>query len=123
MKPAGFTDEGTFAPDMLLAGCCCPHQLGFTLKASLTLARGTVIYLKNGETQYEAYDGGTITAGSLLGILVSDVNTTGGAASVAAYISGEFNANKLTFATGGTVAAIRTRAAAQAMYLLDAVAA
>lgn len=123
MKPAGFTAEGTYAPDLLLAGDHPVRTAGVTLKTTLTLSRGTVVYLKNGETQYEAFDGGTVTAGSLLGILVEDVNTAGGAASVAVYIAGDFNANALTFATGGTVAAIRARCALQSLYLTDSVAA
>lgn len=122
-NPAGFTAEGTFTPDGLIAGDHPQRVQGFTLKTTLKLSRGALIYLKNGETQYEAYDGGAITAGSLLGVLVEDVDTTGGAASVAAYISGDFNANKIIFASGGTAAAVRARLATQSLYLHDAVAA
>lgn len=121
-SPTGFTSEGTFAPDTLNAGGQ-PHVQGVTLKASLKLSRGALVYLKNGETQYEAYDGGTITANSLLGIIVDDVDTTGGAASVAVYVSGDFNTAKVILATGGTIAAVRQRLALQSIYLLDSMSA
>jgi hypothetical protein len=122
-KPAGFTAEGTFSPDLLIAGDHPVRTGGVTVKADKVYARGTVLYLKSGETQYEAYDGGTFAATSILAIAVDAIDTTGAAASVPVYIAGDFNANKLTFATGGTVAAIRSRALSQSIYLHDAVAA
>lgn len=122
-SPAGVTTEGTFAPDKLHAGDHPIRQIGVTLKTTLRLSRGTLVYLKNGESQYEAYDGGTITAGSLLGLLVDDVDTTGGAASVAVYIAGDFNTNAVILATNGTIAAVRARLASQSLYLHDGVAA
>ena len=68
-------------------------------------------------------DGGAITAGSLLGIIVDDVDTTGGAASVTVYIAGDFNTNKIILASGGTIAAVRQRLAQQSIYLFDGIAA
>jgi hypothetical protein len=122
-KPSGITDEGTFSPDQLVAGDDAV-SVGVTLKTTLKLSRGTLVYLKSGETQYEAYDGGTLTAlPSLLGILVNDVDTTGGAASVSVYISGEFNTSAVTVASGGDLATVRSRLALQSLYLRDAVAA
>jgi len=122
-KPAGFTEEGTYSPDLLIAGDHPIRTKGVTLKTTLTLSRGTLVYLKSGENQYEAYDGGTITAGSLLGILVLDVNTAGGAASVMVYIAGDFNSNKITVASGGSLATVRDRLVSQSIYLHDPVAA
>jgi hypothetical protein len=122
-SPAGITAEGTLAPDKLHAGDHPIEQKGVTLKTTLKLARGTLVYLKSGETQYEAYDGGTITSGSLLGLLVDDVDTTGGAASVAVYISGDFNTNGITVAAGGSLATVRERLALQSLYLRDGIAA
>ena len=122
-KPAGITAEGTFTPDLLHAGDHPIEQKGVTLKTSLTLSRGTLVYLKNGESEYEAYEGGTITTASLLGILVDDVDTTGGAASVAVYIAGDFNTSGITVATGGSLATVRDRLATQSLYLHDSVAA
>lgn len=123
-SPAGITAEGTFAPGSLHAGCHPIEQKGVTLKTSLKLSRGTLVYLKSGETQYEAYDGGTLTAApSLLGILVDDVDTTGGAASVAVYIAGDFNTSAITVAEGGSLATVRDRLASQSLYLHDSVAA
>lgn len=123
-KPAGFTAEGTYTPDLLIAGCHPVEQKGFTIKAEKKYVRGTLIYLKSGETQYEAYDGGTLTASpSLLAVLVDDVDTTGAAASHVGYIAGDFNTNAITVATGGSLATVRDRLAQQSLYLHDSISA
>jgi hypothetical protein len=117
-KAAGVTDEGSFSPDQLIAGKTI--TAGVTIKSGLTLTRGTLVYLKSGDSQYSAYDGGTLTAlPSLLGILVEDIDTTGGAASVAVYIAGSFNTSMVTVASGGTLATVRERLALQSLYLYD----
>jgi len=122
-KPSGQTDEGTFSPDQLIAGDDIVSG-GVTLKSGLTLSRGTLVYLKSGDSQYSAYDGGTLTAlPSLLGILVNDVDTTGGAGSVSVYIAGEFNTSAVTVASGGDLATVRERLALQSLYLRDAISA
>jgi len=123
-KAAGITSEGTLSPSTLSAGDHPIRTAGVTLKTSLTLSRGTLVFLKSGQTQYEAYDGGTLTAEpSLLGLLVEDVDTSGGAASVAIYIAGDFNTNFITVASGGDLATVRERLAQQSLYLMDAVSA
>lgn len=121
--PAGITSEGTFTPDLLHAGDHPIEQKGVTLKADKVLTRGTLVYLQNGQSEWEAYDGGTITTASLMGLLVDDVDTTGAAASVAIYIAGDFNTNSITVATGGSLATVRDRLATQSLYLHDSVAA
>lgn len=120
MKPAGFTSEGTFTPDMLIAGDRPVVVEGRTLEASADLVRGTLVYLKNTEQAYSAYDGGTNTSGSLYGILVEDEDTTSGAKSVQVYIAGEFNANKITVASG-TLEDLRSTLALQGIYLRNPV--
>jgi len=91
---------------------------GLPLAAGLTLERGTLIYLPDGETDYVMYDGEAIAAGSLLGILLKDEDTTSGAKSVAAYISGDFDRAHMTAAPGVdlTDAALVARMADQMMY-------
>ena len=125
--PQGFRTEGTFSPSSLHGGDHPIHTVGATLKASLQLPRGALVYLKAGETQYQQYDGGTPATGSLFGILVEDEDTTtatgtGAAKSVMVYISGDFNANAITIASG-SLETVRAALASQALYLLNPVAA
>lgn len=123
LNPAGFTAEGTYTPDLLIAGDHPIRTRGVTLQTGLTLVRGQLVVLTATESEYEAYAGGAITAGSLLGLLVEDADTTGGAASVMIYVSGDFNANAITIASGGTLATVRDQLALQSLYVVDAVAA
>lgn len=124
-KAKGITSEGTFSPDMLIAGGDDIHTIGVTLEAQAKLVRGTLVYLKATESDYSAYDGGSATTGSLFGILVQDEDTTtatgtGAAKSVGVYISGDFNANAITVASG-TLETLRAALASQALYLLNPV--
>jgi hypothetical protein len=120
-SPAGFTTEGTYTPDQLHAGDFPVRQAAVTLEADADLARGTLVYLKNGETEYSAYDGGTVTAGSLFGILIQDEDTTGtpsGAAKgVVVYISGDFSTSAVSVADGGDLDTVRDALALQGIYL------
>lgn len=119
--PTGFTSEGTFSPDLLIAGDHPIRTIGLTLEAEAKLKRGTLIYLKNTESAYSAYDGGTITAGSLFGILVRDEDTTtatgtGATKSVEVYIAGDFNTDAITIASG-SLETVRAALVGQSVYL------
>jgi hypothetical protein len=124
-NPAGITSEGTFSPDLLIAGDHPVRTIGVTLEAEAKLTRGTLVYLKNTESAYSAYDAGTVTAGSLFGILVQDEDTTaatgtGATKSVMVYIAGDFNANAITIASG-SLETVRAALASQALYLINPV--
>jgi len=124
-KPAGITSEGTFTPDLLIAGDHPIRTIGVTLEAEADLARGTLVYLKATESYYSAFDGGSATSGSLYGILVEDEDTTtatgtGATKSVMVYIAGDFNANAITVASG-TLENLRAALASQALYLINPV--
>ena len=119
--PAGITSEGTFTPDLLHAGDHPVRTLGVTLEAESDLERGTLVYLVNGESTYSAYDAGTPTAGALFGILVQDEDTTtatgtGATKSVMVYITGDFNQNAITIASGD-LEDVRAALALQGIYL------
>lgn len=124
-KPAGFTSEGTFTPDLLIAGDHPVHTIGVTLEAEADLVRGTLVYLKASESAYSAYDGGSATASTLWGILVQDEDTTtatgtGATKSVMVYITGDFNANAITVASG-TLEDLRALLALQGIFLTNPV--
>jgi hypothetical protein len=120
-KPAGITSEGSFSPDLLIAGDHPIRTIGVTLEAEADLARGTLIFLKATESSYSAYDAGSATSGSLFGILVEDEDTTtatgtGATKSVMVYVSGDFNANAITVASG-SLETVRAALALQGLYL------
>jgi hypothetical protein len=122
MRNAAHTVEGTYSPDSLIAGDHPRRTLGFEFKSGITAARGSLCYLKSGDTQWMVYDGGTVTAGSLFCILVDAIDTTGGASVCEAFICGDFNINQITV-TSGTVANLRPALAMQSIYLNSAIAA
>lgn len=124
-NPKGITAEGTFSPDLLIAGEGDIHTIGVTLEAEADLVRGTLVYKKATESSYSAYDGGSATANTLWGILVQDEDTTtatgtGATKSVMVYITGEFNANAITVASG-TLEDLRAILAAQGIFLINPV--
>lgn len=124
-KPAGITSEGTFAPDLLIGGDYPIRTIGVTLEAEADLVRGTLVYQKNTESYYSAWDAGTVTAGTLYGILVQDEDTTtatgtGAIKSVMVYITGDFNSNAITVASG-TLENLRATLAAQSIFLTNPV--
>jgi len=119
-NPAGITAEGTFTPDLLIAGDPPVRTIGVTLEAEADLVRGTLVYLKATEGSYSAYDGGSVTASTLWGILVQDEDTTGASKSVMVYIAGDFNTNAITVASG-TLENLRAVLAVQGIYLTNPV--
>ena len=123
-NPKGITAEGTFTPDLLIAGDET-HAIGVTLETEATLTRGTLVYLKTSEGAYSAWDAGTNTTGALYGILVQDEDTTtatgtGATKSVMVYISGDFNANAITIASG-SLETVRAALASQGLFLINPV--
>ena len=125
MKPAGITSEGTYTPDLLIAGDHPVRTKGVTLEAEADLARGTLVYLVDQESTYSAYDDDTPTSGALFGILVEDEDTTtatgtGATKSVMVYVAGDFNTNAITIADGD-LEDVRDALAAQGIYLFDPV--
>lgn len=50
------------------------------------------------------------TGGEVFAVLADDVDTTGAAKECAVYLTGEFNGNALTVASGATVAALKASA-------------
>lgn len=122
---AGITSEGTYSPDLLIAGDNPVRTLGVTLEAEADLARGTLVYVKDSETVYSAYDDGTPETGYLFGILVEDEDTTtatgtGAQKSVMVYVAGDFNTNKVIVASGD-VEDLRVALTGQGIYLHNAV--
>ena len=79
-----------------------------TLAAAQVLTRGALLGRVTGSGEYvlslaASADGSEVP----VAVLADDADTTGGAATGAAYLSGEFNDNAIIFGTGHTAASVK----------------
>lgn len=123
-EPSGFTAEGTFTQDNLIAGDHPIRARGVTLEITATaVPRGALLFQKNTETEFSVWDGGTITAGTLYGVLADEAPISAATQKVRVYICGDFNKNAITVAGAGDLDNVIDALAMQSIYLHDAVAA
>lgn len=122
-SPKGFTTEGVFSHDVLIAGDHPVRSMGVTIASGAgALARGTVLGKITASGEYTtstsaATDGSEVPTA----ILVEDVDATAAAANTVVYIAGDFNTNALTIGAGHTAAAIREGLREKSIFLHDAV--
>ena len=107
MTNPSFTST-TFTPDRLLAGAFPTVTESITLATGQVLTRGALLGKVTGSGEYvlslaAAADGSQTP----VAVLADDADTTLGAATGAAYLSGEFNDNAITFGTGHTAASVK----------------
>ena len=107
MTNPSFTSTA-FTPDRLLAGDFPTVTESITLAAGQVLTRGALLGRVTASGEYvlslaAAVDGSQTP----VAILADDADTTAGAATGAAYLSGEFNDNAITFGTGHTAATVK----------------
>lgn len=105
----GFTSEGTYSPDMLIAGDHPVRTMGVTVVSGAgVLVRGSVLGKITSGGKYtlsaSAASNGSQTPQVILG---EDVDATSGDVVAFTYIAGDFNSNSLTLGAGHTVASIR----------------
>lgn len=108
-QPAGYTSEGTFTPDNLIAGDNIrPITRSVTLVSGQNVVRGTVLGIITATGKYTtslaAASNGSQTPKA---IAAEDCDASGGDKVTLVYIAGEFNENELTLGTGHTLASIR----------------
>jgi len=107
MTNPSFTST-VFTPDRLLAGDFPTVTESITLAIAQVLARGALLGRVTATGEYllslaAAVDGSQVP----VAVLADDADTTLGAATGAAYLSGEFNDNAITFGTGHTAASVK----------------
>lgn len=117
---AGFTSEGAYSPDLLVAGDHPIRTKMITVASGQVQPRGALMGKVTADGKYilslsAAADGSEDPEL----ILVEDVDATGGDVVAEAYVAGDFNSNAMTFGTGHTAASVRDGLAARSIYLND----
>lgn len=125
-KP-GMRDEGATDIDLLIAGEAVVRTRNVTFASGSQYLRGTLVALAAGAGEdpdaetYSAWAGGDIAEGSLLGIVLDDVDATEADAPGIIYVAADINANRVIVAEGGDLNAVRDRLHQQSIFLHDPV--
>lgn len=123
MFTPGFQNEGSYSPDMLIAGDHPSRTRGVVIASGAgVLVRGSVLGKVTASGKYilsaSAAADGSQTPEVILG---EDVDATSADVTAFTYEAGDFNANKLTLGAGHTVASIRDGLSGKSIYLHTAV--
>ena len=105
---SGVTAEGTYAPDVLLAGEQPRVSKVVTIASSAALLRGAVLGRITASDKYilslsAASDGSQVPKA----ILAADADASGGDVTAPVFFTGEFNEDALILGTAHTLASIR----------------
>lgn len=125
-KP-GMRNEVDTDTDQLIAGGATIRTRNVTFASGSAYLRGTLVSLAAGSGEdpdaetYAAWAGGDIAEGSLLGIVLDDVDATEADAPGTIYIAADINANRVIVAEGGELEAVRDRLHQQSIFLHDPV--
>ena len=107
MPASGFTNQGSYAPDNLLAGEFPRVTRKVTIATPANLLRGAVLGRITASGKYilsaSAAADGSQTPEAILG---EDTDASAGDKEAVAYLSGEFNELALTLGAGHTAASI-----------------
>lgn len=108
MRPSVNINEGTFTPDNLFAGSFPVVTDQVTIASGQNLKRGAVLGKITASGQYVLSDAGA-TDGSQtpVAILAEDVDASSGDKEATVYLTGEFNARRITYGSGHTVATVK----------------
>jgi hypothetical protein len=118
MTANGFTDQGAYAPDNLIAGEYPRIQRVVTIATPAALTKGAVLGKITASGKYTlsasaASDGSEVPDA----ILAEDADATDADVQAVAYFAGEFNEDALTLGAGHTVAGIRAGLRDKNIYL------
>ncbi|QCR38977.1 head decoration protein (plasmid) [Nissabacter sp. SGAir0207] len=120
-QPAVYQD--TFIPDQLIGGNTPPLVTDtVTLASGHSYKRGTILGRVTADNTYvlcvsTATDGSQIPSG----VLVNDVDTTGGVAQAGVYQMGTFNVNRIIYDDSWTVANLKEGLRPLGIFLRDSV--
>lgn len=121
LQPSGVTNQGTYTPDNLLCGEFDIVTKQVIIKAGQNLVRGTILEALTGADagKYKAVQ----TDANALYVLVEDVDATAGDKVTGAYITGQFNAQRVTLGVGATLAGVRAALEPRSVFLMDTISA
>lgn len=105
---AGFSAEGTYTPDALIAGDFPIRTEKVTIVSGQNLVRGALLGMITASGKYNlslsAASDGSQTPRA---VLAEDVDASGGDAEGIIYVAGDFNQDALTYGTGHTAASVK----------------
>ena len=118
MTAQGFTNQGAYAPDNLIAGEYPCIQRVVTIATSAALTKGAVLGKITASGKYKlsasaASDGSEVPDA----ILAEDADASVADAQAVVYFAGEFNEDALTLGAGHAVASIRAGLRDKNIYL------
>lgn len=118
MTAQGFTDQGTYTPDNLIAGEYPRVERVVTIANSAALTKGAVLGKITASGKYQlsasAAGDGSETPDA---ILAEDSDASAADVEAVVYFSGEFNESALSLGTGHTVDGIRAGLRDKNIYL------
>jgi len=117
-RAEGFTNQGDYTPDNLLAGEYPRIERLVTIAAGADLAKGAVLGRITASGKFKlsasASSDGSQTPDA---ILAEKASAAGADVQAVVYFSGEFNENALTLGAGHTLDAMRLTLKAKSIYL------
>ncbi len=117
-RAEGFTNQGDYTPDNLLAGEYPRLERLVTIAAGADLAKGAVLGRITASGKFKlcasASSDGSQTPDA---ILAEKASAAGADVQAVVYFSGEFNENALTLGAGHTLDAVRLTLKAKSIYL------
>lgn len=121
-NPAYNDAEGSFNPDLLVAGDHPVRTKGVTIASGQNIVRGALLGIITAGSQAilslaAAVDGSEVPNC----IAGEDIDATAGAVESFAYTAGDFNSNAMTFGTGHTAASTREGLRNKSIYVVDPV--
>lgn len=117
-KPGFNGSEGSYVPDMLLAGDKDIHTDGVIVASGQTIVRGALLGIVTATGKAILSLSGA-SDGSEVPVCIAgeDVDASGGDTNSWAYFAGEFNENQMTFGTGHTADSVRAGLRDKSIYL------
>jgi hypothetical protein len=117
-RAEGFTNQGEYKPDNLLAGEYPRIERLVTIAAGADLAKGAILGRITASGKFKlsasASSDGSQTPDA---ILAEKASAAGADVQAVVYFSGEFNENALTLGAGHTLDAVRLTLKAKSIYL------
>ena len=117
-RAEGFTNQGDYTPDNLLAGEYPRIERLVTIAAGADLAKGAVLGRITASGKFKL-SASASSDGSQApdAILAEKASAAGADVQAVVYFSGEFNENALTLGAGHTLDAVRLTLKAKSIYL------
>ena len=105
---AGFSAEGTYTPDALIAGDFPIRTLKVTISSGQNLQRGALLgKITSGGEYILSLSAASDGSQTPVAILAEDVDATGGDAEGIVYVAGDFNQDAITYGASHTAASVR----------------